>query len=385
MISLPAAAVVTLFLVTLAPYPSLTAASTSLNSVLLTAQTSGATPISSYNVMAYNASGWPVATYQGQFGQVAFQLPAGKYLFAVDASGPSPKQPCVYQGGVATGAPTAPNAQGAGPAIIYPCAYNPVVEYGYSLTQVTGPTTVTISTQPPSNLPTASATVTLDYKNGTAVAGAQVSASVVGAGYYWGNDQKLSMYAQTGKDGVAHLTVPVAPLVISGWKSVPVIIPKSQTTVQVNVGGQLVNVTVYYSPSYVYLHGTSLIVPPQTSASMTLTAEPSNPIIPYGVATPGMLANGAGAGVAVPPSTTGAAQVQGAPETTTSNVAQSAATTIPPLPADVVAASSPATAPSTSQTGLGTNTLLAAGAIGLVALALAIGLAVSRMKRGEST
>jgi len=367
-IALPTAAVVTLFLVTLAPF-QVAAANGTLNSVLLNFQTTGSAPITSYSVIAYNASGIPVANYQGQFAQVALQLPAGKYLFAVDASGPSPRQPC-NEPATATGASTAV------PAIIIACGYNSVVQYGYSLTTISAPTTVSITTQQASALPTTDATVTVDYKNGTAVSGAQVSTSVVGAGYDWGSDQKLQMYAQTGSDGVAHLVVPVAPLLVTAWKSVPITLPKTQTTVQVEVGGQLVNVTIYYGPTSVYLHGTALMVPPQTSASMTLTAEQSFPVVPYVLNTAG--------GVALPQATT----AQGAPPTAAptvtagTNSTQSVqVTAIPPLPVDVIAAPSPPAPVVASQAHNAPDLALAAGGMALVALAVAMGLAVSKRRR----
>jgi len=155
------------------------------------------------------------------------------------------------------------------------------VEYGYSLTQVSGSTTLTITTQPSTSIPTTAVSVSVSFKNGTAVSGAYVSTSVVGANFYWGNDSNVTMYAQTSADGVAQLVVPVAPLTVTASESVQVDLPKSQTTTQVNVGGQLVNVTIYYSPNYVYLSASALLVPPQTSLSMVVTAQAQPLVYPY--------------------------------------------------------------------------------------------------------
>jgi preprotein translocase subunit SecF len=56
-------------------------------------------------------------------------------------------------------------------------------------------------------------------------------------------------------------------------------IPKSVTTVTTTVGGQPVNVTVYWQPNYVELTGSALIIPPSTSAHMTLQVEQQNYVL----------------------------------------------------------------------------------------------------------
>jgi len=271
------ASMLTIFLVGLSPLPQLLAASSTSNAtaapilspVQLSIQTKNLTSVSSYDLVAYNSTGAPVASYTGRYSQVTLQLPLGTYLFAATANGPYPTYPpaCYAKGGAGSGVAAPPpmaNGQGAPArdAIAYPCYYSsPALEYGYSLTKVTGSTAVSISTQAPSAIPTSAVTVSVTYKNGTAVSDAYVSANVVGANWYWAETSKVTMYAQTGSDGVAHLVVPQVPMAVTASKSVQVDLPKSQTTVQVSVGGQLVNVTLYYGPNYVYESATGLLIP----------------------------------------------------------------------------------------------------------------------------
>src|ERR1700676_3278779 len=85
------ASVLTLFLVGLSPLPQLLAAPTTsssggagatLNPVQLSIQTKNLTSVSSYDLVAYNSTGAPVASYMGQYSRITFNLPSGTYLFA---------------------------------------------------------------------------------------------------------------------------------------------------------------------------------------------------------------------------------------------------------------------------------------------------------------
>jgi hypothetical protein len=380
-------------LVGLSPLPQLLAATTTaggngsatLNPVQLSIQTTNLTSVSSYDLVAYNSTGVPVASYTGQYSRVTFELPLGTYLFAATANGPATSQPpicCVCaQSGV-----TVPPAQPAKPTnstsaatatseIALPCYLsNPAVEYGYSLTQVSGSTTLTIATQSPSAIPTTDVSVAVSYENGTAVSNADVSASVVGAGFYWGDDSNLTMYAQTAANGVAQLVVPAVPLVVTASESVQVNLTQGQTTVQVNVGGQPVNVTLYYSPNYVYLSASALLVPPQTSMSMVLTAQSQSPVIPYAE---GSASSGATADAAQAPGVTQGVAA-GAPSNGSSTTTTTQMTTIPPIPAsDLVTQTS--ARPSSDLSGFN---LLAIGTLALAgAIAAIVGVAISKTKR----
>src|SRR5271169_4055254 len=233
------ASVLTLFLVGLSSFPQLAAASTAsnlaaattLNPVQLSIQTKNITSVSSYDLVAYNSSGTPVASYTGQYPRVTLDLPSGTYLFAAIVNGPAPVQPlvccvCAQSGAATTSTPPASktnSSPSASSAIAYPCyGGSQPLEYGYSLTQVSGSTSLTIDTQPPSSIPTADVSVSVSFKNGTAVSGAYVSASVVGADLYLGDNSNLSMYAQTAADGVARLVVPALPLTVTASESVQV-------------------------------------------------------------------------------------------------------------------------------------------------------------------
>jgi len=259
---------------------------------------------------------------------------------------------------------------------------NPPVEYGYSLTQVSGSTALTIATQPPSSIPTADVSVSVTFKNGTAVSNADVSASVVGSDWYWGDNSNLTMYAQTAADGVAQLVVPAVPLTVTASDSVQVDLPKGQTTMQVNVGGQLVNVTVYYSPDYVYESATALLVPPHTTLNMVVMAQPESPLIPYAVGSAASGATTVNGATAAPPGSSQAQKTsQGgavAALTSSSSTTSAQMTTIPPIPGSDVGAV-PSAQPSSSGSGF---SLLTIGTLALAgAVAAIVGVAISKSRR----
>src|SRR5271154_3132201 len=385
------AAVLTLFLVGMSPLPKLLAATSTasnlsagatLNPVQLSIQTKNITSVSAYDLVAYNSTGAPVASYTGQYPQVTFDLPSGTYLFAATATGPAPAQLpicclCAQPETATASAPAAKTNPGsaASPDIALPCySGNPPAEYGYSLSQVSGPTSITLSTESPSSIPITNVSVSVSFENGTAVSGAQVSANLVGAYVNWGDNSNLSMYAQTGPNGVAQLVVPAVPMAITASDSVQVNLTQTQTTVQVNVGGQPVNVTLYYSPNYVYLSASALLIPPQTSLSMVVLAQPQPQVVPYAV---GSEASGAGISNAEPVAPN---SVQAGTAGPSSNASPTTAqmTTIPPIPASDLGAKPP-TQPLSDTSGVN---LLAIGTIALAAaIAAIVFVAVSKTKR----
>ena len=382
------ASVLTLFLVALSSFPQLAAtpaardlaAVATLNSVQLSIQTKNITSVSSYDLVAYNSTGTPVASYTGQFPRVTLDLPSGTYLFAATANGLSPIRPlaccmCAQSGGAPSSNPPVLKTSSVPPssAIAYPCfGGNSPLEYGYSLAQVSGSTSLTIATQSPSSIPTATVNVSVSFKNGTAVSGADVSASVVGTYTYWGDNPKLSMYAQTAADGVAELVVPAVPLTVTASDSVQVNLTQGQKTVQVNVGGQPVNVTLYYSPNYVYLSASALLVPPQTSLSLVLSPQTLTPPIMY--------AAGSSSSAASPSSSQLQQGALGAAAPASNTASRTAAqiANIPPIPASALG-SAASTKPSSNVSGV---TLIAIGTIAIAgAVAAMVGVAISKAKR----
>ncbi len=383
------AAVLALFVVGLSPLPKLLAATSasnilsagpSLSPVQLSIQTSNLTSVSAYDLVAYNSSGSPVASYTGQYPLVTLDLPSGTYLFAATANGPAPTlQPicCLCaQPETATGTESTPAAKtnpgsSAPPNIAFPCySGNPSAEYGYSLSHVSGPTSITLTTQSPSGIPTANVSVSVSFENGTAVSGAEVSASVVGANLNWGANSSLSMYAQTAADGVAQLVVPAVPLVVTASDSVQVNFTQTQTTVQVNVGGQPVNVTLYYSPNYVYLSASALLIPPQTSLSMVLTAQSQSPVVPYVVGSAATASPDSSQ--AEPATSQGVSASSGSASTTANEI-----TAIPAIPSyDIGTATS-----AQRSSGLSGVSLMELGTLAVAgAVAALVGLAISRKR-----
>lgn len=363
------ASVFALLFAGLSPLPSLVAGSSNggggpaLNPVQVTVQTKNITNVSSYGLVGYNSTGAPVASYTGQYPSITFDLPAGTYLFAATATGPTPSPAAgccaCAQPGVAASTPAQTKNSSSGPAIVLPCyGGGPPMEYGYSLDKVSGSSALTIATQPTSNIPTSSISVSVDFKNGTAVSGAYVYADVVGANWSPGDSSGTTTSNRTGAGGVARLVVPDVPLTVYASDSVQVYLPKSQTTVQVEVGGQLVNVTLYYSPNYVYLSASSLLVPPQTGLSMVLTAQAEpRPIVYAG----GSVSSG---GVSAP----GAQGAFAANSTSTAAIAS-----IPPIPAS--ASASPAAQPPSAFDLWEAGTVVLAGVA-----AAAVGIAISKRR-----
>jgi len=260
------------------------AAATTYNHVQVKVQTANSLN-ATYIGTVYNSSGYMEATFQSRYPVFSFDLPSSTYLFAVTALQQSVSR-CPLYGEYAKG-----GAAQAGPAMIYPPCFlsNPAIEYGYSFQQVSGSTSITISTQPIDKIPTSTVTITTSYLNGTAASGASVSAYIVGEWYWWGNaNNRLVLWGQTDKTGRVDLTVPSVPVEVSAWAWLPVNLPSHQTTVQTTVGGEKVNVTVYWQPTYVGLAGSALIMPPKTGASITLHAQqPNYWATPYGVQTMG--------------------------------------------------------------------------------------------------
>jgi len=233
-----------------------------------------------FTVSAFNMSGYLVASSQTQYPAASFELPNGQFIFTVTADQSSDQ--IYYVPSPAVGGSV---AQGN---LAMPYYEAPVVEYGYAVQQVSGSTTFTISTQNVTSFPTTMLTIKVVYANGTVAEGATVSASVVGSWYYWGYESNAVMWNTTQADGTATLVTPEAPVQVDAWSWIPVNLPNNLTTVPVIVAGEEVNVTVYWQPTYVGLAGSALIVPSQTSASITLNVQqPNYWVSPYGAqATP---------------------------------------------------------------------------------------------------
>ncbi len=208
-----------------------------------------------------------MASSQSPYPAFSFELPIGNYLFAVSASS-SYAYPVV--GPLNNGATASEKS-----AIAYPVYYNPA-EYGYLVTELNSSRTVNISTHQIENMSTTNVMIVAKFANGTAAAGTNVYASIVGGYYGYDEPNNLVMSNQTGNDGIATLVVPSVPLEITAWNWVPVNLPQSETTTQVTIGGEPINVTVYWQPTYVGLAGSALLIPPSQQVVITLKAQQQN-------------------------------------------------------------------------------------------------------------
>ncbi len=229
---------------------------TSYNNVQVFLQTQNSTD-NFFILGVYNSTGTLIAGAQSQYPAFSFELPEGNYIFATTAISQSSQYP--YWG-----------------------SSYPSMEYGYLSEKISGATSLNLATQKISDIPQTKIAVQVNYANGSAASGASVSAATLGSYYWWGNN--FVMWNQTGPDGSTTLTVPSVPVEISAWAWVLVNLPTNQTTVQTTVAGEPVNVTVYWQPMYVGLSGSGLVVPPQSSAQITLHYTPQRNYCyyPYG-------------------------------------------------------------------------------------------------------
>ncbi len=339
--------------------------------------------LDTFSISAYNSTGGLVASSQSAYPAFSFELPSGTYLFAVTATSSSgyPSPGPIMYGAASQGS--------SGSSITYPSKYYNPQEYGYVVTDVTSSKTINISTSQIQNTSTAKITIKASFANGTVAAGTYVDASIVGGGYWYSPDTTIMMSGQTGSDGSVTLQVPAVPIEITAWNWVKVDLPTNQTTTQVNVGGTPVNVTVYWQPTYVGLAGSALLIPPTTSATITLKAQQPNywyyPAgVASGVATPGV-ANGAaqssGAGAANSPGGIPSSVAGSSPQFASATVQNpSVVTQISPLPASTVTTVLTTTATTTAASAGSTfNLALEGGVVAALIIASAgVALAVRR-------
>lgn len=336
----------------------------------------------SFQFAAYNLTGSLIASTQTSYPAAAFELPAGGYLFTVSATSFDNHggYACPLKGGAPQGSGTASPgatstpvpANGSTSSSIIPWCYPPSSEYGYATASVSGPQAIDIRMQNVSKLPTAPVTVKVAYVNGTAAADASVYASVVGEWYYWwGANSSIVMGAQTDNNGIAHLILPDAPAVVTAWKWVPLLVGSNGSTIQTTIGGQKVNVTVYWQPTYIGLSGSGLLLPPQNSIGITLRyQQPDYWVLPASVASQGAYAGGASAG-------TVANQPSGVPSLASAGSSAQGSSQYY-LPSQIPSMQAAALAPTSgTQSGLGVDALIVAS-IAFIAAAIAVTLVAAR-------
>ena len=249
-----------------------TSSTPALNSVQISVQTSGnAANLTLYDLTIYNSTGYPVVTTTSNYPGFGAQLPSGKYLFTVLATQQYYYYPVAYTGESNSSGSAVASASGPieknGSAVM-PIYQSPPYQFGYSVQTISGSQSIAISTASLYGMPTSSVSVHVSYANGTAASGAYVDAELVGGSYYgYANNWVTS--GQTGSDGSVKLQVPSLPFELSAYSSVMVNVPQSLITYKTTIGGESVNVTAYFNP-YVSLSGSQLVIPPQTSVSITM-------------------------------------------------------------------------------------------------------------------
>jgi len=237
-----------------------------------------------FTVSAFNMTGYQESAVQTYYPAASFELPNGQYIFTVTANNQTNSNyPVPVAGGAASSSgETTP----AIPALPIPLA--PAIEYGFAVQQISSSVSITITTQSVSSFPTNTLTIQVLYANGTAAVGASVSASTIGFSYYWGYESNVVTWTTTGPNGFATLVTPVAPEQITAWSWLPLNLT-GITAPQVIVGGEPVNVSGPMIPAFIGVAGSTLIFPPQTTATITMTTQQQNYwVTPYAAtATPG--------------------------------------------------------------------------------------------------
>ena len=245
------------------------------NNVVVNVQTSSM-QADYFIVNAFNMTGYLEASVQTHYSVASFELPSGQYIFTATANNQSysaydPVPPLATSGGAASSS--------ISPSL--PVYVAPAVEYGFSVQQISSSTSITITTQNVIQYPTNSLAVKVLYPNGTAAAGASVSASVFGSSYYWGYEANVVTWATTAANGIATLTTPTAPVQINAWLWIQSN-ETSSPTVMVGAPSQVVNGSVIAIPTYVGLAGSALVVPSQSSVTITLQVQqPNYWVTPY--------------------------------------------------------------------------------------------------------
>jgi hypothetical protein len=218
--------------------------------VFIETQSSGLGP---FTLTAYNSSGSLISSEQSNYPAFSLELPSGSYLISVTAENQS--TPKYYWASYST------------------------AEYGYELVQISSSsTTLNLRTTPLQDIGTTKISIQAKYVNGTLASGTELDASIVGLMYWWPfpttyASGSITLWNETDSSGIATLTVPSVPVIVNAWKSIYVNLPSNETTVVRNIGGENVNVTVFWEPMYIGLTGSTLIIPPATSDKITLHAE----------------------------------------------------------------------------------------------------------------
>jgi hypothetical protein len=332
----------------------------------------------SFQFAAYNLTGTLIASTQTSYPAAAFELPAGGYLFTVSATSFSDHigYACplakggATQGSGAVGAPTpGVNTNESTSSIVLPICYPPSSEYGYATATVSGPQTINIQMQNITTFPTTPVTAKVFYVNGTAAVDASVYASIVGEWYsWWGPNSSITMGGQTDASGTVHLVLPAAPAVITAWKWIPIATGSTGSTIQTTVGGQKLNVTIYWQPTYIGLSGSGLLLPPQNNISITLRyQQPDYWVLPTNVDSRSASSGGASSG-------TVASQPSGVPSLATTNSATQGSSQYY-LPSQIPPAQQTIESPAGTQSGTSIDTITVASAAFIVAALAAVLLA----------
>lgn len=249
---------------------------TSYDNVQINIQTTSNMPSGYYTVTAFNMTGYQESSVQTYYPAASFELPNGQYIFTVTAENQTNSiYPVPLASGAASGSGSGTTGTGTVSPPSLPVYVAPAVEYGYSVQQVSSSITFTIATQNVASFPTNTLTIQVLYANGTAAANASVSASTIGSSYYWGYEPNVVTWTTTNANGYATLVTPTAPEQINAWSWLPLDLTGVSVPPAI-VAGEPINTSGPMIPAYLGLAGSTLIIPPQTTATITLYTQPQN-------------------------------------------------------------------------------------------------------------
>jgi hypothetical protein len=249
---------------------------TSYSNVQISIQTSSNMPSGYYTVTALNMTGYQESSVQTYYPSASFELPNGQYIFTVTAENQTNSiYPIPLASGAASSSGSGATSTGTVSPPSLPVYVAPAVEYGYSVQQVSSSITITIATQNVSSFPTEPLTIQVLYANGTVAADASVSASTVGSSYYWGYESNVVTWTTTNSNGYATLVTPTAPEQINAWSWLPLNL-SGVAAPQVIIAGEPVNASGPMIPAYLGLAGSTLIIPPQTTSTITMQTQQQN-------------------------------------------------------------------------------------------------------------
>jgi hypothetical protein len=158
-------------------------------------------------------------------------------------------------------------------AQVYAESYNPEYRSYYAYAVSKSPFDLTLKPLKLTSYGCRTLTVNTKFVNGTTVNSTWIYAYPLGVYYY---DYSCSYYS-----GSSTLSVLNVPLMVYAYYYYPVDLPSGLINTTVNAGGLRVNVSVSYWPQYVTLMGKAVVLPNESSVTLTLNQTQNYYVYPF--------------------------------------------------------------------------------------------------------